>query len=178
MLSGTSGSERGPGRQGGRRVRRKTEEKVEEMGKGPSRRTKQPHQKAEGGRGRKPVTKDGNYKELLETIMKLTRQNVLQVGRIMNLVAMIQTMAEYEQDSKVLHTMHAEVKMCLATLKKRRESEEEGARGSTRSPQHRLCLWLLRRGWTWGTRRQWKQRYRLAEWTRPRRGSSAIGSVP
>ena len=118
--------------------------------------------------------------------MKLTRQNVLQVGRIMNLVAMIRTMAEYEQDSKVLHTMNAEVKtclaevkMCLAALKKRRESEEEGGgRGSTRSPQHRLCLWLLRRGWTWGTRRQWKQRYRLAEWTRPRRGSSAIGSVP
>ena len=72
--------------------------------------------------------------------MKLTRQNVLQVGRIMNLVAMIRTMAEYEQDSKVLHTMNAEVKTCLAEVKmclaalKRRESEEEGARGSTRSP--------------------------------------------
>ena len=80
------------------------------------------------------MTKDGNYKELLETIMKLTRQNVLQVGRIMNLVAMIRTMAEYEQDSKVLHTMNAEVKMCLATLKKRRESEEEGGQGEYPEP--------------------------------------------
>ena len=134
VLSGTSGSASGQGQQQGRQVRQKTgdtdqdEEMAKVDSKGGSRRRggRRTKAKADDGQERKLVTKDGNLKKLLVTIMKLTLQNTQQVKLIKSVVCMTFLIADGEQGNKVVQAMDVELKTWLAALKKWRETEEEG----------------------------------------------------
>ena len=148
MLSGTSGSASGQGQQQGRQVRQKTGDKDQDEdmgkteGKGSRRRGgRRTKQKADDGQERKLVTKDGNLKKLLVTIMKLTLRNTQQVKLIKSVVCMAFRIADGEQGNKVVQAMDVELNTWLAAIKKWREAEEEGTPTSTRGHQHRPSSW-------------------------------------